>query len=190
MFNNAIDKRIEVLEKLKEIEKEVNDGLYYLKKAKKILLCGNGGSAADCLHLAAELMVRYRYDREPIAAIALLDSVNLTACGNDYNFNDIFSRQVSALGEVGDLLIAITTSGKSKNIIDAIDIAIMKGMNVIVLTGELSVSNEEISYFDSYIDSTDILKIVVPSKETAIVQECHQLVYHYWCECIDRDLAV
>ena len=145
---------------------------------KNILICGNGGSAADAQHLAAELMVRYKKDRRPIKALSLVtDTSLLTACGNDFSFDEIFSRQVEALGNDGDLLIAFSTSGTSENIRKAIDMATSKQMNIIFMTG-----------LNRYISSEHVITINITSKETARIQEAHQLIYHYWCEQIDSVL--
>jgi D-sedoheptulose 7-phosphate isomerase len=142
----------------------------------KILICGNGGSAADAQHLAAELMVRYNKDRQPIPAIALTtDSSILTAHSNDYDFDTVFSRQVEALGNPNDLLILFSTSGQSKNCLNAANTAHTKGMDVISLVGTRTTKLLPItSCF-----------IVVDSEDTARIQEAHQLVYHYWCSQLD-----
>ncbi len=151
-----------------------------IQRNGKILICGNGGSAADAQHFAAEFTCKYKDDRPPLAAIALtVDTSALTAIGNDYGFDDIFSRQVEALGSSGDMLVAFTTSGKSKNILNAIQAAKKKGMKVVAMTGKKGVSLKE---------SVDVA-IVVPSEETARIQEIHELLYHAWCEYIDHSLS-
>lgn len=142
----------------------------------KLLMCGNGGSAADSQHFAAEWMCHYKDDRPPYPAIALsTDTSALTAIGNDYGFESIFSRQVRALGNQGDVLVAFTTSGQSKNILAAIHEAKSKGMKVIALTGERGAALKEVA---------DVA-IVVPSGETARIQEVHEIVCHAWCELLD-----
>jgi D-sedoheptulose 7-phosphate isomerase len=147
-----------------------------LKKDGKILLCGNGGSAADCQHIAAEFVVRYENKRRALPAIALTtDSSILTASGNDFDFDSIFSRQVEALGNPNDCLIAISTSGRSGNVIAAVKSALAKGMTVIGLTG-----SEE-----SEISRLATLTIKVPSTITARIQEAHIVIGHWWCSKVE-----
>ncbi|WP_251827596.1 D-sedoheptulose-7-phosphate isomerase [Methylovulum psychrotolerans] len=151
-----------------------------LQHGGKILLCGNGGSAADCQHIAAELVVRYEKDRAALAALALTtDSSILTAHSNDVGFESVFSRQVEALANPQDCLIAISTSGKSPNILKAAEVAQRKGMAVIALTGN---------------DGGKLLNlastaVVVPSDVTARIQEAHILIGHWWCGAIESHFA-
>ena len=141
--------------------------------------CGNGGSASDAQHLAAEFTCRYKNDRKPLAAVLLGSNFShTTAVGNDYAFEDIFSREIEALGRKDDILVAFTTSGGSKNVLKAIDVAREKGMKVIVLTGEKGKHLEA---------KADVL-LAVPSGETARIQEMHELIYHAWCEYCDAKL--
>jgi len=148
-----------------------------LKNGGKILACGNGGSAADAQHFAAEFVCRYKDDRAAFPAIALTtDTSALTAIGNDYGFDEIFSRQVSALGRGGDVLVAFTTSGISLNVLAAIRAAKEKKMRVIILTGE---GGKKLS------EMADVL-VAVPSDETARIQEIHELIFHGWCEFVDH----
>lgn len=143
----------------------------------KILLCGNGGSAADCQHFAAELVIRYHKNRRAYPAIALTtDTSILTAHPNDFSFDSLFSRQVEALGVEGDCLIAFSTSGNSENIIQASVAAKQQGMSVIGLMGG------DGGRLKSQVD----MPIVIPSKTTARIQEAHQLIYHWWCEMADE----
>lgn len=152
-----------------------------LKQGGKVLLCGNGGSAADCQHIAAEFVVRYEKKRQALAAIALTtDSSILTAHANDYDFETVFSRQVEALGNEKDCLIAISTSGKSKNILSAVDAAKSKGMIVIALTG---CEGGELS-------KKATISVIVPSVVTARIQEAHILIGHWWCGAIEEALSV
>jgi D-sedoheptulose 7-phosphate isomerase len=152
-----------------------------LKQGGKILLCGNGGSAADCQHIAAEFVVRYEKKRQAMAAIALTtDSSILTAHANDFDFETVFSRQVEALGNDKDCLIAISTSGKSKNILRAVDAAKAKGMNVIGLTG---CEGGELS-------KQSTVAVIVPSAVTARIQEAHILIGHWWCGVVEEALSV
>ena len=151
-----------------------------LKQGGKIMLCGNGGSAADCQHIAAELVVRYEKKRQSMAAIALTtDSSILTAHANDFDFETVFSRQVEGLGHSNDCLIAISTSGTSKNILKATETAKSKGMAVIGLTG-----NE-----GGELSKQATLAVIVPSKVTARIQEAHILIGHWWCGVIEEALS-
>lgn len=148
-----------------------------LQQGGKILLCGNGGSAADCQHIAAELVVRFEKNRKALAAIALTtDSSILTAHSNDIGFDTIYSRQIEAIGNPKDCLLAISTSGKSPNVINAITAAQTLGMQVIGLTGR---------------DGGDFPKllthvVIVPSEVTARIQEAHILIGHWWCGAVER----
>jgi D-sedoheptulose 7-phosphate isomerase len=147
-----------------------------LKQGGKILLCGNGGSAADCQHIAAELVVQYQKNRKPLAAIALTtDSSILTAHSNDFGFETVYSRQVEAIATEKDCLIAISTSGKSKNILNAVEAARLKNMTVIGLTG---CEGGELSRLATH-------SIIVPSDVTARIQEAHILIGHWWCGAIE-----
>jgi D-sedoheptulose 7-phosphate isomerase len=146
---------------------------------RHLLICGNGGSAADAQHFAAEWVCKYKKDRKPLNAIALtVNTSALTAIGNDYGFENIFSRQIEALGKVDDLLIVITTSGTSPNILEAIKKAKLMGLRVVALTGE---GGKRLSQI------VDIA-IIVPTSETARIQEVHELIYHAWCEYIDTQV--
>jgi len=146
---------------------------------KKILFCGNGGSAADAQHLAAELSGRFYYDRPPLFAEALhVNTSYVTAVANDYSYEDIFSRLVSAKGRAGDVLIGLSTSGNSKNIIKAIDLANEIGMKTVGLTG--SGGGDMRSLCD--------LLINVPSSDTPRIQEAHILIGHIICEQVESKL--
>ncbi len=148
-----------------------------LQAGGKILLCGNGGSAADCQHLAAELVVRYEKHRPALAALALTtDTSILTAHSNDFGFRTVFSRQVEALGQAGDVLCAISTSGNSENIIAAAQAAQHKGLTVIVLTGG---SGGELAALAT-------VSVNVPSTVTARIQEAHILIGHWWCQYLEQ----
>ena len=147
-----------------------------LKRGCRILVCGNGGSAADAQHLAAELSGRYVKERRALAGIALTtDTSALTAIGNDYGYDYVFSRQVEALGRPGDLLIGISTSGNSPNVILAVEAAKALGMKTLALLGRDGGKLKDLA--------DDAL--VVPCTVTARVQELHQMTYHFWCEIID-----
>lgn len=150
-----------------------------LRSSNKILFCGNGGSAADSQHIAAELVGRFRKERRALPAIALTtDSSILTAVANDYGFEQIFSRQVSALGNPGDLLVAISTSGNSQNILKAIEEAQKIGLKVIGLTGET----------ESPVSTAADLTIKVPSSDTALIQQVHIGVMHLFCDIAEKQL--
>ncbi|HEX8109736.1 MAG TPA: SIS domain-containing protein [Kofleriaceae bacterium] len=147
---------------------------------KKVLLCGNGGSAADAQHIAAELVGRFVIERRPLAAIALTtDTSALTAIANDYGFEHVFSRQVEALGAEGDVLIAITTSGTSNNVLAAVAAARARGMKVIGLTGGKGAA------FAAACDAG----VAVPSTVVARIQECHITIGHLLCEAVDLAFA-
>ncbi len=146
----------------------------------KILACGNGGSAADSQHFAAELVNRFEVERPGLAAIALTtDSSVLTSIANDYDYLQIFSKQVRALGMDGDVLLAISTSGNSPNVIEAIYAAHERNMPVVALTGR------DGGKMTSILKSTDF-HICVPAKSTARIQEVHLLVLHCICDAIDH----
>jgi len=145
----------------------------------KILACGNGGSAGDAQHFAAELIGRFEAERQELSAIALTtDSSILTAVGNDYGFNYIFSKQVRGLGHAGDVLLAISTSGNSANIIEAIKAAHEADMRVIALTGKGGGEIGEMLRDDD-------IHLCVPADRTARIQETHLLVVHCLCDGID-----
>ncbi len=151
------------------------------KDGNKLLLCGNGGSAADCQHIATEFMIRlsHHIERPALPAIALTtDSSNLTAGGNDIGFENVFARNVQGLGVLGDVLLAISTSGNSLNIIKAVEVAQAKGMKVI---GFLGGSGGKLK---SLVD----LPIVVPSSNTQRIQEGHITIAHIICELVEDKL--
>jgi len=150
-----------------------------LKNGGKVLLCGNGGSAADCQHWAAEMTGRFLKERKSLGFIALTTNTSeLTSIGNDYSFDKVFSRQVEGLGERGDILVCISTSGKSKNVIAAAKVAKKKGIKVICLTGKAPSPLSKIS---------DIT-ISVPSVQTPRIQEAHSLIIHILCHLVEESL--
>ncbi len=153
-----------------------------LKNNHKVLVCGNGGSAADAQHFAAELVCRFERERPSLPAIALTtDSSLLTAISNDYSFKNVFSRQISGLGQQGDVLIAISTSGQSENVSQAINVAHEKKMTVIALTGR------DGGNIAGQLNENDV-EIRVPSSSTARIQEVHILSLHCLCDQIDVQL--
>lgn len=153
-----------------------------LLEEHKILSCGNGGSAADAQHFSAEMLNRFEMERPGLPAIALTtDSSTLTSIANDYQYADIFSKQVRALGQPGDVLLAFSTSGESHNIIHAIDAAHDKNMHVVALTGR------EGGQIADLMQDRDI-EIRVPSWSTARIQEVHIMIIHSICDLVDRQL--
>lgn len=153
-----------------------------LLKEGKILSCGNGGSAGDAQHFSAELLNRFEKERPGLPAIAITtDSSTLTAIANDYDYNEIFSKQVSALGNDRDVLLAISTSGNSPNVITAIKAAHDRGMGVVALTGR---DGGDIA---AMLSDQDV-EIRVPSERTARIQEVHLVVIHCLCDFIDTRL--
>jgi len=150
-----------------------------IRAGGKILFCGNGGSAADSQHLAAELIGHLRRDRRALAAIALTtDTSILTAVGNDYAFKDIFARQVQGLGLPGDVFVGISTSGNSENVHVAAQAAQKQGITTIGLLGN---DGGKIAGAVDY-------KVIVPSKDTQRIQECHILIGHIWMEMVEQEL--
>lgn len=161
---------------LDRIVAQAEDMAERLRRGCKILVAGNGGSAADAQHLAAELSGRYVKERKALAGLALTtDTSALTAIGNDYGYEFVFSRQVEALGRPGDVFIGISTSGNSPNVIRAVESAKALGMHTLGLLGK------DGGRLKGLVDEA----LVVPSTVTARIQEVHQMVYHFWCECLD-----
>jgi len=153
-----------------------------LKAGGKALACGNGGSAADAQHFAAELVNRFEAERPPLAAIALTtDSSNLTSIANDYAWEQVFAKQLRALGRRGDVLLAISTSGNSKNVLEALQAAHELGVRVIALTGNGGGKM-------ALMLKADDVHICVPHKQTARIQEVHLLALHCLCDAIDFQL--
>ena len=162
----------EKLEKCAEIVEKA------LKEGHKVLFCGNGGSAADSQHLAAEFVGRFQKERKGLSAVALtVDTSILTAVANDYGYDTVFARQVQALGEAGDVLIGISTSGNSRNVLLAVEEAKTKGITSIGMTAEGGGKMAE---------ECDIC-LAVPAKVTARAQEMHILMGHILCELVDHE---
>lgn len=151
-----------------------------LRSGGKIMFCGNGGSAADAQHLAAELMGRYLKDRKPLSALALtVDTSALTAIANDYSYQDVFARQLSGIGCKGDLLVAISTSGNSANAIKAVEVAKTMGITTVALTGNGGGRLAELAD----------LTIRVPAQRTNSIQEIHIAIGHILCGIIEDTLC-
>jgi len=146
-----------------------------LESGGKIIFCGNGGSFADAQHISAELTSRFLFDRPSLASIVLgANSSSISAIGNDYGYENVFSREIESIANKSDIIIAITTSGNSKNILKALDIAKSKGILSFVFTGQ---SNGKLE------DFCEVLNI--PSNDTARIQECHILIGHIICQIIE-----
>jgi D-sedoheptulose 7-phosphate isomerase len=151
-----------------------------LRAGGKVMACGNGGSAADAQHFAAELIGRFERERQELAAIALTtDSSILTAVGNDYSYDEVFNKQVRGLGKKGDVLLAISTSGNSKNVVKAIESAKKMGIKIIALTGN---GGGKIA---TLMDVDDI-HLCAPSTRTARIQETHLVLLHSLCDGVDH----
>lgn len=183
-FNNEIS---EILDCLTEIKKNKNDNFKKLclqskkalKKGGKIIFCGNGGSASDAQHLAAELVVKYQKKRKALAAISLAtDTSIITATGNDFSFDEIFSRQIEALGQKEDILICITTSGKSKNIINAIKSANKKKIKCFTFSGNGG----------GLIKNLNSELIIIPHTKTSVIQVCEITLGQILCDYLENNL--
>ncbi len=161
------------------IEAAVRAMVASLKAGGKVMACGNGGSAADSQHFAAELLNRFEKERPPLAAIALTsDTSTLTSIANDYRYEDVFAKQLQALGRQGDVLLAISTSGNSPNVIEAIHKAHAQGITVVALTGKKG------GKMAALLNPGDI-HLCVPAERTARIQEVHLLTIHCLCDGID-----
>ena len=184
ILDQAISGSIETLQLLKQIEAQVAKASdlieQCLRAGNKLLICGNGGSASDAAHFATELVVRFAGDRRAYPAICLTcDGGLLTAAGNDYGFGEIFARQVAAFGLEGDVLIVLTTSGKSKNVRRALEEAKSRKLKMIAFLGRDGGSTIGLADVD----------LLVRSDSTARIQEAHQLLLHVLCETIESRLA-
>ncbi len=163
-----------------KIEQLGKKAVEVLRNGGTIFFCGNGGSAADSQHLAAELVGRYERERDALPAVALtVDTSALTAIGNDYGFEDVFHRQLLALGKARDLLVAISTSGNSPNVLKAVETARRKGMFTVALTGKGG----------GRLAGACDQAIVVPSSRTSRIQEAHIIIGHMMCQYIEEELS-
>jgi phosphoheptose isomerase len=182
-LNGAINDSVRTLESLKNLEPQVGRAADLIgecfRTGNKLLICGNGGSAADASHFATELVVRFTKDRRALPAICLAsDGGLLTAAGNDYGFDEIFARQVAAFGQAGDVLICLTTSGNSKNVVRALEEAKARKLKTIAFLGRGGGASIGIADVD----------LLVRSDSTARIQEGHQLLIHVLCEMIEERL--
>ena len=194
-LGKSIDKSISLRKKIYFLKKDINKSINliyktskvyqfsknYLLNEKKILACGNGGSAAEAQHFAAEFLVRLnpKKNRRPFPMIALaLDTSTLTACGNDYNFDEIFSRNLEGIGVSGDLLLCLSTSGNSKNIINILKKAKQKKITSISILGNLGGKAKKLSDYN----------IIIPSSNTALIQEEHLFLGHYILNVVEKKL--
>lgn len=182
-FQASHREAVETLEAIRSLEEPLARAakvvLTALTNGKKLLFCGNGGSAADSAHMATEFTCRFKEDRRPYPAIALnVDGGLLTAIGNDYAFQDIFSRQVQAFGQPGDVLITLTTSGKSRNVLSAIEEARRHKVHTIAFLGKGG----------GFTAGAAEIELVVPGTVTARIQEAHKFLLHVLCEIVEKDL--
>ena len=181
IINDSIDVKTKILQNcVNDIESASELMIKAVKDGNKILWCGNGGSAADAQHMAAELMGGLRsHDRPAIASLALTtDTSFITAWSNDTDYETIFSRQIEAIGNKGDVLIAISTSGNSKNVIRAIETAKEKRIRVIVVTGKSG----------GNMANSGNINICIPSEDTQRIQEGHLMVEHILCESVESSI--
>mgnify|MGYP001290131942 CR=1 FL=1 len=179
---NELDEHLDNLKLIYDLTPQIYDLsnliLKVLNKGNKLLICGNGGSAADAQHFSSELMGRYEKDRTSLPAISLsTDTSALTAIGNDFGFNEIFSRQIEGIGQSGDILIVISTSGNSKNLINAIETAKKKNIQCAALLGKKG----------GLIYKISDIEITVPSDRTCRIQEMHGLIIHIICGLIEQN---
>jgi len=184
-LSKSIDKSISLRKKIYFLKKDINKSINLIyrtiKSKKKILICGNGGSAAEAQHFAAEFLVRLnpKKNRRPFPMIALaLDTSTLTACGNDYSFDEIFSRNLEGIGVSGDLLLCLSTSGNSKNIIKVLKKAKQKKITSLSILGNLGGKAKKLSDYN----------IIIPSSNTALIQEEHLFLGHYILNEVEKKL--
>ena len=183
-INTIFDDSIKVISQTKSLSEKLNESanriISCIQNNGKVILFGNGGSAADAQHMAAELIGRFKIERHSIPAIALTtDTSIITSIGNDYDFENIFSRQIESLGNKDDVIIAISTSGNSKNVINGVKSAKDQGIFVIGLSGK---SNSKLK------DMADVT-INAPSDDTARIQESHRIIIHCLCQLIEKSVA-
>ncbi|MCU1293458.1 MAG: phosphoheptose isomerase [Bryobacterales bacterium] len=181
----AVDELIETLTKFRDLSSRVDEIaqrlITALQHGNKILTCGNGGSAADALHMAEELVGRYKHDRRSLPAISLAaDPTLLTCIGNDYGFDKLFSRQIEGLAQPGDIVVMFSSSGNSSNLLAALTAAEQKRVVTVALLGKTG----------GFMAGKADYEIIVPGAETARIQEVHTLILHSWLEQIDSAFTV
>ena len=175
-LKQELSQNTELLNTVTRIAEEIT---HCFKNDGKVLWCGNGGSAADAQHLSAELSGRFYYDRPPLFSEALhVNTSYTTAVANDYSYDEIYSRLTRAMGRKNDVLIGLSTSGNSKNVIKALQTANELGMTTIAFTGE---NGGQMKNFAKYL-------VAIPSKDTPRIQECHMLIGHTLCEIVEINL--
>lgn len=184
LFRNNLKEHLDLFGGLMDLDSAVTQCADKIARAialgHKLMICGNGGSAADSQHIAAEFTGRFIHDRRPLAAIALsTDTSALTCIANDYGFEEVFSRQILALGQPGDCLLVISTSGNSRNVIQAVEVARQMGIFTIGLLGHNGGTLRDLCE----------LPVIVPSTVTARIQEAHIFVGHTVCGIVERGLA-
>jgi len=182
-FQSSLQSLQEVLQAVSplqdDLEKAASMAGDALLAGNKLMFCGNGGSASEAAHMATEFTCRFKEDRRPYPAMAFtVDAGLLTAIGNDYDFTEVFARQVAAFGKPGDVLIVITSSGKSRNILAAIEEARRQGVHTIALLGKGG----------GFTKGAADVELIVPGSETARIQEVHQFLLHVFCEIIEARL--
>lgn len=183
-FHSIIDDSVATLLSVRDLEREFNDGaellVATLKRGNKVLVCGNGGSAADAMHFATELVCRFEKPRRHLPGICLNASASdLTAFSNDFSYEEVFSRQLEAFAVAGDLLVVFTTSGKSSNIVEALKVANSSALRSIALLGRDGGPCAGMA----------TVELIVPSETTARVQEAHKLLIHAFCGAVDTAFA-
>ncbi len=185
-IDTELDKAIDLMRALRAdgalietLERAAEAGIHALRDGRKVMFCGNGGSAADAQHLAAELVGKLGYDRPGLAAVSLTtDTSILTAIGNDYGYEDVFHRQIEAIGREGDVLVGLSTSGRSRNVVKAFRTARQRRIVTIGMTGS---SGGDMPALSDYC-------LRMPSDETQKIQEAHIVVGHIFCGLIERSL--
>jgi len=183
-INSAINQSMECKKYVQgnlvpEIEQAINILLYCYRNNKKLLICGNGGSAADAQHMVGELVGKFKMERKPLACVGLTTNTSiLTAWSNDYSYDTVFERQVQALGQKEDVLLGISTSGNSENVIKAIESAKQIGMKTITLLGKDGGRMKDMGD----------LNIIVGSNDTPRIQEAHIMIIHIICEILESEL--
>jgi len=184
LINELFEESIKVVTESKKLNDSINDTVDTITKClennNKVVIFGNGGSAADAQHVAAEFIGRYLTERESLPAIALTtDTSILTAISNDYGFEKVFSRQCDSLVKKGDVVIAISTSGKSSNVINGILTSKRKGALIVILTGANGENLKNLA--DNF--------ILIPSKSTPRIQEAHRIILHIICELVEKNYS-